>query len=299
MPILLPRERIGTLVGDRYRLESIIGSGGMGAIFAGRHTWTERPVAVKILHPEVERADAAVRRFFREAKSAARLSHPNVVQILDMGETPDGVPFLVLELLEGEPLSDRVERGALDPDEALRAMLPVMDGLRRAHELGIVHRDIKPENIFLSVDGAGRAVPKLLDFGITKLLDPQDSFTTDTGVVVGTPFYMSPEQAMTPERVDGQTDVWAVGVVLYELLRGDVPFDADLPFRLLRMVVAEEPLPLAEAAPWVPAPIAAAVHVALAKAPSARHVGMGAFMDALLEAAKESGVEAVDPRGGG
>jgi len=297
MPVLLPRERIGTVVGGRYRIDKIIGSGGMGSVFAGAHTWTERQVAVKILHPDLAAVDeASVKRFFREAKASARLKHPNVVDILDMGETRDGVPFIVLELLDGESLAARLENGALDPDEALRVLLPVMDALERAHELGMVHRDIKPDNIFIAVDGSGRTVPKLLDFGITKLVDGQDSFATATGVLVGTPFYMSPEQAVAPKTVDARTDVWAIGVVFYEALTGVLPFEADLPISVIGKVIADDPVHLSEAAPWVPEPIIACIHRALAKDKAERPAGMVGFMDELLAAAHSSDVAVADPR---
>jgi len=294
MPVLRPAERIGTTLGGRYRLDEVIGAGGMGVVFRGTHTWTERPVAVKVLNdlsdPEL------VRRFFREAKAATKIAHDNVVDVLDMGEASDGSPFIVLELLEGESLAERLARRPMTPEEALTFALPVMDALATAHASDVVHRDVKPENLFLHTDTKGRLVPKIVDFGISKLLDVTLSVQTKAGTMIGTPEYMSPEQIEGSKSIDGQSDVWSIGVVLFEALAGQPPFSDRSPLGIV-IKVAREPAPkLASEAPDVPPALAAAVDRALEKPRDARHASMHAFMDALLEAAAEAGIEVSDPR---
>ena len=169
MPVRTPSERLKTRLAEKYRLDRILGDGGFGVVFAGVHDWTGRPIAVKVMDPSLARKEDYVKRFLQEARLAAKLSHPNVVDVLDMGREEDGTVYLVLELLRGETLSQVLKRRKLLPlDETLNNLLPIMDALSDAHAAGVLHRDLKPANIILSVDKRGRMVPKLLDFGIAK-----------------------------------------------------------------------------------------------------------------------------------
>ncbi|MFK7986630.1 MAG: serine/threonine-protein kinase [Sandaracinaceae bacterium] len=294
MPLLTTSERLGTLVGARYRLDQVVGRGGMGVVFASLDTATSRPVAVKILHGDIDE-ELHIRRFFREAKFAARLAHPNMVDVTETGTTEDGAPFLVLELLRGESFGSRLKRGTLHVSEALAVTMPIMDALRAAHDVGVLHRDVKPENIFLAVEGSGDLVPKLLDFGVSKLSAPDpNSLATATGQMVGTPAYMSPEQVESTQAVDGRTDVWSIGVVLFEALTGRRPFQADSMLGLL-VEIMRSPVPtVAESAPWVPGPIASEIDRALSKTRDSRPT-MQAFWEALAAAARQAGVP-VPPR---
>lgn len=247
MPIPTDEERLGTLVGSKYRLHSIIGRGGMGVVYRAVHTWTDRQVAVKMLKPDYAIHASVTSRFLREAKSAALLNHPHVVDVLDMGADDPHTVYIVLEHLEGESLHTFIERhGRLSPLQTYELLAPVMLALDAAHAGGIVHRDIKPENIFLSVDGAGQLVVKLLDFGIAKLTEQMPSGrSTLNGVLMGTPHYMSPEQARGDDEIGPPADVWSLAVVAYECLAGAMPFDGDKITDVLEAVISGEHMPLA------------------------------------------------------
>ncbi|MBC7172291.1 MAG: serine/threonine protein kinase, partial [Polyangiaceae bacterium] len=243
MPVLLPKERLGLRIAEKYLLDAIIGRGGMGVVYRGQHVWTGRPVAVKVMGPEFAEDELMAKRFLREARSAAALTHANVVDVLDMGRDVDGSVYLVLEHLEGHSLGDRLDEvGVLGPEETLAILFPIIDALTEAHAKGIVHRDIKPDNIFLSIDPKGSVVPKLLDFGVAKLLRSRSSAATRTGTVLGTPHYMSPEQARGSTDVGPPSDVWALGVVMYQCLSGKLLYDtAELLTTLSAIASAPDP----------------------------------------------------------
>ncbi|GAB4110351.1 MAG: hypothetical protein OHK0013_46180 [Sandaracinaceae bacterium] len=298
MPILTDQERLGTLVGERYRIESILGRGGMGVVFKAREEARgNRPVAVKILRPELAQSDPQfAKRFLREARAAAAIRHPNVVEVYDVGEDPDGTTYQVLQFLEGEPLRDYIHRkGRLDAADALEILLPVMHALEAAHAAGIVHRDLKPDNIYLARQPSGEAVPTLLDFGIAKLLDTRGgSFATNTGSIMGTPAYMAPEQASGAKDQGPPIDIWAMGIIAYECLSGAPPFTGGSPAHVMLRIMTESPRPLDAEVPTVPTPIARAVEQALARAIADRHPSMAAFRRALRDAAAASGVPVPD-----
>jgi eukaryotic-like serine/threonine-protein kinase len=221
----------GTTVAGKYLIDRLIGQGGMGAVFAGRNLLTDKRVALKWLSPDRARNADALARFRREALAAGRIDHPNVIQVYDVLEENDGSVFLVMELLHGEPLANVVVRmgGEISVSDAIALLVPAMRGIAAAHDRGVVHRDLKPENIFLcrAEDGMVASV-KVLDFGVSKLHAENESLSiTTTGMVVGTPYYMSPEQVRGMRDLDQRVDVYAMGVVLYELLSGQPPFDAD------------------------------------------------------------------------
>jgi serine/threonine-protein kinase len=277
VPILTPEERVGTTV-DKYRLDRIVATGGMATVYAGVHAWTERAVAVKILNYEHARDPEVVRRFLQEARAAAQLKHPNVVDVLDMGQAPDGTVYLVLELLMGETLKSRLRRGPLEPSEVRALILPVMRAVASAHDKSVVHRDLKPDNVFLADEG-GTVVPKLLDFGIAKITG--DSSSTRTGLMVGTPQYMAPEQVRGERDVGPPADVYSMGVVLHLCLTGRLPFEGESAAAILARVLTERAKPIQTIAPHVPSGIAKVVDRALQHEVHARFRDMAEMTEAL------------------
>ncbi len=215
----------GEVVADRYRLIREIGRGGMGVVWEARSLALEVNVALKLIGKRGADSEAAS-RMAREAQAAARLAHPSLVRVFDFGWSNRGNPFLVMELVTGETLASLIsQEGRVAPIRAVQILLPIADGLRCAHEKGIVHRDIKPANVLIATDAFGRFHPKLLDFGIARLKQQSSELRlTQAGVVMGSPAYMSPEQARGDEDVDERSDIWSLSVVLYEMLSGDVPF---------------------------------------------------------------------------
>jgi serine/threonine-protein kinase len=238
----------GDTIAAKYRLEKLLGEGGMGAVWAAHNIALDSPVAIKLIRGETDR-EALSLRLHQEARAAARLGHPAIVRVFDIGQTDRGEPFIVMELLEGESLATRLERsGRLSSIEVVQILLPIADALRAAHGKGIVHRDIKPDNIFVAIEG-DVVQPKLVDFGIAKVDQATGgSQLTQHGVVVGSPDYMSPEQARGDDVIDYRTDVWAFSVVLYESVTGRLPFDALNYNALLRSIVEDTPPTLLELA---------------------------------------------------
>jgi serine/threonine protein kinase len=279
------RAETESVLGEKYKVSRLLGEGGMGAVYEAENTWTRRRVAIKVMHPEFARDAEATQRFLREAQSAAQIDHPNVVSVLDLGrDAASGSLFIVQEFLVGKELRALLDaRGALPTEEALGLILPVIDGLVAAHALGVVHRDLKPENIFLVESRTGRVVPKLIDFGIAKALRPRENeFRTMIGQTMGTPAYMSPEQARGVLDIDARSDVWSIGVVLYELLSGRVPFEGDpSPQVVLARVITQEPVPLESVAPGVAADLLAAVARALQRDRDDRYPDMQSLYAAL------------------
>ncbi len=240
------RKLPGQTIVDRYTVAEALGVGGMGAVFRGHHLGLKRDVAIKVLHPDLTRDPEISKRFDREAHSASRLDHPNCLRVTDVGTTEGGVKFMVMDLLSGNELADRLG-DSIPPDRSVVMMLQVLRGLEHAHEHGVIHRDIKPENIFITRDHDGHEVLKLVDFGIAKLVGggSNDTRMTKAGLIFGTPAYMSPEQAMGME-ADVRADLYAVGVILYEMLEGTPPFESDDPVKLVRMQVSKDPPPLSD-----------------------------------------------------
>jgi serine/threonine-protein kinase len=232
---------VGELIAGKYRLDRLLGEGGQACVWRAHNLMLDADVAIKVVRSD-SKDPSHTRRLLQEAKAVARLGHPGIVRVFDLGETSTGDPFLVMELLEGETLADRlvVER-QLSPEHALRLLLPVADALVSAHSKGLVHRDIKPENIFLSKSD-DVVQPKLLDFGVVKIWQTQAETLTQSGAVVGTPAYFSPEQASGLEEIDERTDVWAFAATLYECLTGDLPFSGANYNALLRNIVESQPL---------------------------------------------------------
>ena len=245
----------------------------MGAVYEVEHIRTKKRFALKWMVPELASRPEAVARFIREAQSACALEHPNVVQIFDVDQA-DGGMYSLMELLRGEPLSARMERGPIGAREVVSLLLPLLHGLQEAHERGVVHRDLKPENVFLVKGRPGMPVrPKILDFGLSKLMGRERASQirlTNTGMVMGTPAYMSPEQALDAEVIDARADIYALGAMMYEALTGVLPFEASSIPSLLLKVVQTPPEPLRVRMATVPAPLEGVVLRCLAKKPEGR-----------------------------
>ncbi|HET8564930.1 MAG TPA: protein kinase [Solirubrobacterales bacterium] len=276
-PASTSSQMIGTVLSGRYRLEAKLGSGGMSTVYLARDTTLDRPVAVKVMHREMSEQADQLERFRQEARAVAKLSHPNVVAVIDAGED-GGHPYIVFEYVEGETLKQRINRvGALDAQEALAYAIEIARGLTVAHARNMVHRDIKPQNVL--IDSEGRA--KLTDFGISRQLE-QDGMTA-TGRVLGTTDYVAPEQAMG-HPVDQRSDVYSLGVVLYEMLVGAVPFSADSQVGVAMKHVNEELPDVQLRRPELSAAAAMVVERATAKDPAGRYQEVGEMIDDLATA---------------
>src|SRR5687768_15952460 len=274
-----------TMVDGRYRIIRRIGSGGMADVYEAEDTQLGRRIALKLLYRRFAEDAEFVERFRREASSAAGLNHPNVVQVFDRGQW-DGTYYIAMELLEGRNLKQIVrEYGALEPSLAVDIVLQILKAARFAHRRGVVHRDIKPHNVI--VDDEGRA--KVTDFGIARA---GASDMTETGSIMGTAQYLSPEQAQG-QPVDARSDLYSIGIVLYELLTGTLPFDADSPVTIALKQVSETPVRLRELNPAVPPALDAVVMRALRKEPAERFQDADAFLAALESALAGGYVETV------
>src|SRR5205814_170341 len=262
--------RLSQALGSSYTLEGEIGRGGMGVVFNARDERLKRQVAVKVLPPELAFREEIRLRFVREAETAARLSHPHIVPIHSVGESPDGLVYFVMAYVDGESLGAKLKRrGRLPPDEARRIMQETADALGAAHAFGIIHRDVKPDNILLE-GSRGRVV--VTDFGIAKALSSTTggATLTATGVAIGTPHYMSPEQAAGDREIDGRSDIYSLGVVAYQTLAGELPFQAPtVPGILMKQITERAPL-VTDKRPDVPEDLAACVMRSLEKEPDDR-----------------------------
>lgn len=240
-------QRIGVLVGGKYKIIKSIGVGGMGAVYEAEHELIGKKVALKCLHPEYARDRDLVERFKREARAATAIGNEHIVDVTDMGDLPDGAPFLVMEMLKGQALADLMDtEGVLPIGRSVKIVRQICFALQAAHDKGIVHRDMKPENVFLAQRSEGTDFVKVLDFGISKMHEhgKTDRGLTRTGIAMGTPSYMSPEQAQGAKDVDARTDIWAVGVMLYEMLTLRRPFEADSYPMMLMAIVGRDPEPV-------------------------------------------------------
>jgi serine/threonine protein kinase len=238
----------GDVIADKYTLIEELGEGGMGVVWIAHNTILDVAVAVKLMSLEAE-SDALLRdRLLQEARASARIAHPAICRTLDYGTTDSGTPFVVMELLRGQTLASTLAPGVRIPaPSAVQMLLPIINGLGVAHALGVVHRDVKPENVFLARDQFGRVQPKLLDFGIARLVQVESKLTLE-GAALGTPDYMSPEQARGDADIDFRTDVWSVAVVLYEMITGRVPFDGENYNKLMWAIQNESPVSTVELA---------------------------------------------------
>ncbi len=275
------------VIDDKYVLVRRAGKGSMGEVWVATHLALQSLVAIKILNAEVL-LPVIAERLLREARAAAMLNHPSIVRVFDLGETPDAGPFIVMELLDGESLRERLDRsGPLGPEEALSLLLPIAGAMQAAHEQGIVHRDLKPDNVMLVPTDSGAVRPKLVDFGIAKVAWSEADGTG--AVMIGTPDYMSPEQVKGSDTLDHRTDVWSFCVMLYETISGKTPFVGDTTWELLHSIV-EVPAPSLEAQSLTDASLWAIVERGLRKDPAERWSSMRELGDALARWLASRGV---------
>lgn len=280
---------LGATLDKKYLVRGVLGEGGMGTVFEAEHLGIGRTVAVKVLSSQQAQKRNAVKRFQNEARAAGAIGHPNICEVYDLGTLPDERPYLVMEKLSGETLADRLMRnGGLPVDEVLDIMIQVLSGLHAAHKKGIVHRDMKPENVFLSERVGCPPVAKILDFGVSKFLGHRlggkddDLDLTKTGMVMGTPYYMAPEQIRGERNLDARVDIYACGIVLYEALTGKRPFVANNYQALIRLILAAKPRPLHELRPNVGRALERVIERAMAPDREARYPGAAELQHQLL-----------------
>lgn len=291
---------IGTVLDEKYRLDKKIGEGGMGAVYRSTHIHMDSSFAVKLLHKSMVADQQAVERFRREARAAARIRHANAVSVTDFGVTKDGTVYLVMEYLEGGDLRDKLRKvRAFGPVETVRIMMQTCAAIDEAHRKGIVHRDLKPDNIWLlKNESSPDETVKVLDFGIAKLktAGPGAANLTQAGMIVGTPHYMSPEQCRG-EELDARSDIYSLGIILYEMLTGNVPFRAPTPVGVVLKHANELPVPLREVNPQIPEPIERVVMRTLSKNREDRPHSAAELGRELAEALHQSGGGTIDLSG--
>src|SRR5262252_3957165 len=287
---------LGQTLAGKYRIESLIKRGGMGAVYRGKHVLMDKTVAIKVLKPSLAGDDAVVARFSREAKAASRISHPHAVSVTDFGESENGVVFLVMEYLDGQTLKEVIKSdGPMTLARTTEIIRQVAGALDAAHEQGVIHRDLKSDNIMLSKTNGGEWA-KVLDFGIAKIQQPEggrDIDITAANLVIGTPQYMSPEQCSQSGPIDARSDVYSLGIIVYEMLAGRVPFTGESPTVIMMKQVQDEPPVITEARPDVPVAVAQIISRALAKTPADRFQSAGALSQALADVAAVSEEAAV------
>ena len=277
---------VGQTLADKYRIEKLIKRGGMGAVYLGKHVLMDKTVAIKVLHPSLALDDNVVRRFSREAKAASRISHPHAVSVTDFGESENGVVFLVMEYLDGRTLKEIIKsEGRMELNRAVEIIRQVSGALDAAHEQGVVHRDLKSDNIMLSTTNGGEWA-KVLDFGIAKIQQSErDLDITAANLVIGTPQYMSPEQCSQSVEIDARSDIYSLGIILYEMLAGQLPFTGESPTVIMMKQVQDPPPSILDVRPDLPGAVASVIAKALAKQPSDRQQTAGELSQALNDAA--------------
>ena len=281
----MPEVREGEVLAGKFRIERVLGQGAMGVVVAATHIQLDERVALKFLLPEALINTDAVARFAREARAAVKIKSEHVARVSDVGTLESGSPYMVMEYLHGQDLSERLfDRGALPIADAVDFVLQACEALAEAHALGIVHRDLKPANLFVTTRPDGTACIKVLDFGISKFTtagSASELGMTKTATVMGSPLYMSPEQLSSTRSVDARTDIWAIGVILYELISGQVPFEAETMPQLCGMVLGEAPPSLREQRPGLPEGLEAVVLRCLAKDRTQRYASIAELAEAL------------------
>ena len=274
----------GDVLADKYRVERVLGAGGMGVVVAATHLELQEQVAVKFLHPEAIESPEAAARFIREARVAVKIRSENVARVIDVGRLDNGAPYMVMEYLEGEDLAAQILRGPLAIEAAVDYLIQACAAMAEAHKVGVIHRDLKPANLFVVQRSDGTPIIKVLDFGISKLSVPDlsDAGLTKTSTMMGSPYYMSPEQMRSARDVDVRTDVWALGVILFELLTAQNAFGGTTLPELIANIMTVGPRRLQELRPDVPAGLCAVVYRCLEKEPTSRFQNVADLAQALV-----------------
>ena len=284
----------GQTIAGKYRIDRVIGVGGMGVVMAAHHLELDSRVAIKFLLPETASNSEAVARFAREARAAVMITSEHVTRTSDIGKLDDGTPYIVMEYLEGSDLAAwLIQYGPLPLEQAVEFVLQAGEAIAEAHALGIVHRDLKPSNLFVTHRGGDELSIKVLDFGISKTGDAGPSMTR-TAVMVGSPMYMSPEQVRSARDVDQQTDIWALGVILYELITGVPPFDGDDLTELVNRILSESPRSIRSYRPSVPEALERVIFRCLTRDLEQRFGSMAELADALLPFAPRRALASVE-----
>ncbi len=284
--------RVGDVLADKYEVTRILGTGGMGVVVAAHHRELDKLVALKFMHEELSANAQAVDRFLREARAAARLQSEHVGQVVDVGRLPGGVPYIVMEYLEGKDLGELVEQhGPLPVPDVVEYVLQVCEAMAEAHAQGIIHRDLKPQNLFLTTRQDGRRLVKVLDFGISKALARKGP--TSTSQTMGSPSYMAPEQIVSARSVDARADIWSLGVILYQLLSNTLPFSGDTVPEVLFKVISVPPPPLSTVRGELPPRLLQAIDRCLEKDRERRFANVAELAHELLPFAPERGRAAI------
>ena len=273
----------GDVIAGKYRVERVLGVGGMGVVVAATHLDLEQRVALKFLLPQAAASTDVAARFLREARAAVKIHSEHVAKVIDVGTTPDGAPYMVMEYMDGEDFEQILSRGGPLPiEDTVGYALEACEAIAEAHALGVVHRDLKPANLFLAKRSNGPPIVKVLDFGISKsMLDTSKAQLTKTSAIMGSPLYMSPEQMASARSVDTRSDIWAIGVVIYELLSGRAPFVAESMPELIAAVLQAQHAPLATLRPEVSSELDAVVQRCLEKDPARRFASVAELAEAL------------------
>jgi serine/threonine protein kinase len=280
---------VGAVIADRYNVIKKLGEGGMGTVYLAEHVKMGRKSAIKVMNPGMVSDADAISRFNREASNASRINHPNVASVYDFGETSDGLIYLAMEFIEGPSLTKVIEEsGSLPPARAAEITRQAAEALSVAHDMGIVHRDLKPDNIMLAKGRDGSDIVKVVDFGIAKAADAENQKVTKTGLVVGTPEYMSPEQ-LAGDKLDGRSDTYSLALVTYAMLTGKLPFPAETVQESMIKRLTDDPKPLAEMKPDVawPEPVQAVITTALQRDAVSRYQTASEFGRALHKAVND------------
>ena len=291
--------REGDLLAGKYRVERLLGEGGMGYVVAAIHEQLHQRVAVKFLAPELCENQDAAHRFLREARAAVRIQSEHVARVLDVGELEGGAPYMVMEFLSGNDLSREIQaRGRFEIPTAIDYLLQASEAVAEAHSIGLIHRDLKPANLFLARRPDGTPLVKVLDFGISKAVTPESGSKdhpslTAAQSLLGSPAYMSPEQARRPKTVDTRTDIWSFGVILYEFLTGSTPWHGDHPLEVLTAAVSDPMPSLSELRPDVPRELEGVIAKCLAKKPEDRHQSVAELAQALAPFAPAASMSSI------
>lgn len=272
----------GDILAGKFRIDKVLGEGGMGVVVAATNIALEQKVAIKFLLPEAAQNEDIRARFGREARAAAKIQSQHVAKVIDVGELDSGAPYMVMEFLEGCDLSNLLEKQTqISYQDAARYVLEACEAIAEAHQAGIVHRDLKPANLFLANQKGGRTSIKVLDFGISKMVGPESASLTKTSALMGSPYYMSPEQMTSAKHVDARADIWALGVILYELVTGAIPFGGDTMPEIVASILRNQPISISELRPEVPKGFVEVVERCLRTSPADRFSSVASLAGAL------------------